>query len=82
MEMFSGLARVGADPDMNVNPFSGLCAAPCNWYAVENNQERCKHRDHPRVTRSVEGCADWAKWGSVKEDKEADAADAQGGLHT
>jgi hypothetical protein len=82
MEMFSGLARVGADPDMNVNPFSGLCAAPCHFYAVASNAERCLHRDHPRVTRSVEGCADWAKWGSVKEDKEADAADAQGGLHT
>jgi hypothetical protein len=82
MEMFSGFARVGADPDMNVNPFSGLCAAPCHFYAVASNAERCLHRDHPRVTRSVEGCADWAKWGSVKEDKEADAADAQGGLHT
>jgi hypothetical protein len=28
------------------------------------------------VTRSVEGCADWAKWGSVREDPDADAAAA------
>ena len=51
-----------------VNPFEGLCAAPCHHYAVERNQERCRHPSHPRVTRSIEGCTDWARPGSVSRD--------------
>ena len=84
LDAFRGLAGIAGDQDANPNPFSGLCGAPCHWYGVVLNKERCRHAEHPRVVSSIEGCPDWAKWGSVREDKAMDDAAnemSRGGLH-
>ena len=55
LDAFRGLAEFES-----VNPFNGMCAAPCQHYGVVNNTEWCRH--HDRKTHSVEGCSDFAEF--------------------
>jgi hypothetical protein len=59
IEAFRAMGEAAAGGFGQVNPFEGLCGAPCAHYAVEDNAERCGL--HGRVTSSVSGCRDWAR---------------------
>ncbi|HXS23838.1 MAG TPA: hypothetical protein VN719_06400, partial [Gemmatimonadales bacterium] len=67
IEAFQGIAAHAA-PESSDTPFGGLCGSPCAHYAVFDNKERC--RRHNRVTHALDGCPDWARWGSVPADAE------------
>jgi len=66
MDAFQGIAQTAIQPDLVVSPYVGMCGAPCHYYGVWDNAERC--RKHRRVTSAMNGCPDWAKHGSVVED--------------
>ena len=64
---FMAMSAAGGEIVMS-NPFQGLCGAPCHWYAVIGNAERCTHANHPAVINALHGCQDWLRHGSVTED--------------
>jgi hypothetical protein len=47
-----------------VNPFEGMCGAPCGWFSLSNNQEWCGF--HERATIAFDGCTHWALPGSSR----------------
>jgi hypothetical protein len=72
MAAFQAMAEAGAAAaagdtgQLADSPFQGMCGAPCAYYAVFDNAERCKHPQHPKTVHALSGCGDWAAHGSVK----------------
>ena len=72
MVAFQTAAQAGAavergdTSDLTDSPFQGMCGAPCHWYGVFDNAERCKHPGHTKITHALSGCGDWAAHGTVK----------------
>ena len=67
----AGAAAAGGGEFGGESPFQGLCGAPCHFYEVRLNAERCRHKQHPKIVHSLEGCPDWARHGTVVEDDAA-----------
>ena len=70
MDQFQHIAEMGMmagnGTSMAGTPFEGMCGAPCHWYGVFDNAERCRKHGN-RVTSALGGCGDWAKHGSIRD---------------
>jgi hypothetical protein len=58
-DMLNAFSSLPGLTQLSENPMSGLCMAPCKYYTIRDNAERCDF--HGRKTTGISGCTNWTE---------------------